>query len=284
MIGAGVCLIALGVLHVPVWIGDGSDWEGRVSWRKPILFGVSTGMTLWSLGWIVGMLKADRWVRADRIVSYATAITLVVEVALITLQQWRGTASHFNVETRIDRWIDFAMFVLICIAFLGILYLGLRSLGATHLENDYALAARLGMLFLIVSCVIGFIISAYGYQRVNAGLEPETFGEKGVTKFPHGVAIHVLQILPAMTFLTRKLGLRLKLRKQFVWYVGGSFMSLVVFACVQTVAGRARFEVYSPLSISLLSVAVIMAVVPVVKVGLNFATNRSSICSHEQTD
>jgi len=60
LIGAGILLVLLGMLHVPVWMMDGSDWEGRVSWRKPILFGVSTGMTLWSLGWIVGALKGSR--------------------------------------------------------------------------------------------------------------------------------------------------------------------------------------------------------------------------------
>jgi hypothetical protein len=268
LIGAGWLLIASGVLHVPVWLLDGSEWEGSVSWRKPILFGVSTGMTLWSLGWIVGAMKLGRLANVDRVLSYATTVALVVEVALITLQQWRATPSHFNSETELDRWIDLAMFVLICIAFLGILYFGFRSLGDLRLDDDYAIAARSGMLCLVVSCVIGFVISAYGYERVRAGLEPETFGKSGVTKFPHGIAIHVLQILPAVVFLLRKFDSEPELRRRFVWHLSVTFMSLLIFACVQTLNGQDRFELNSPLAIILLSVSAIAATIPLVEVAL----------------
>jgi len=275
LVGAGLILILSGLLHIPVWIFDGSDWEGSVSWRKPILFGISTGMTLWSIGWICGAIKRDRFAKLDLVVSFATAVSLVIEVALITLQQWRGAASHFNQATEFDGRIDGVMFVLICIAFLGIVYFGIRSFGFLSLDDGFALAVRSGMVFLILSCIIGFVISSYGYTRIQAGLAPETVGQSGVTKFPHGVAIHVLQILPAIVFLLRKLSVRSDITKQFIWCVSGSFMSLLVFACVQTIAGQARFEMNSWIGYLLLLVAIVILSVPIANTLLSIARNRS---------
>jgi len=82
------------------------------------------------------------------------------------------------------------MFFLICIAFLGIVYFGFRTFSSLRLDAGYCLAARSGMVFLILSCVIGFVISGHGYARTKVGLPPETYGQNGVVKFPHGVAIH----------------------------------------------------------------------------------------------
>jgi len=272
LVTAGIVLIASGVAHIPVWLvdssmsPDGSSWEGTVSWRKPILFGVSTGLTLWSLGWIVAALKQNR---IDTIVSLATAISLVVEVGLITLQQWRGQASHSNQATAFDAWVDIAMLVLICVAVAGIVYIAFRTFSTLNLDDEYALAARLGLLFLILSCAIGFVISSHGYAQVEAGLPPEKYGESGVTKFPHGVAIHVLQVLPMMVLLLRKFHFPSWLRRRAIWCVAGSHCFLLAFACVQTLAGKARFDFDSWFSAILFSVAIVLLIIPVVSGGLS---------------
>ena len=275
LIGGGILLILLGLLHIPVWMTDGSDWEGRVSWRKPILFGVSTGMTLWSLGWIAGALKPSRLAAVDRVASITTTGSLVIEVALITVQQWRGVASHFNQETHFDGWIDFAMLALICVAFVGIVYFGFRSLGKLQMQPEYVLSARLGMLFLIISCIIGFVISGYGYWRTSEGLPPETLGDNGVTKFPHGVAIHVLQILPAMVFVLAKLNFRPSIKQQFVWCTAGSFLSLLVFASAQTITGQARFEINSSMNYLLLLGAALLMLLPLALITKSVLVNRN---------
>ena len=82
-----------GLAHLGVWLFLGGQWEGPVSWRKPILFGISTGMTVLSIGWLVPKLRPSK---IDMFLSAGLGISLVVEVALITVQQWRGVASHFN--------------------------------------------------------------------------------------------------------------------------------------------------------------------------------------------
>ena len=57
----GAVMVASGLLHLPVWAVLGGPWEGPVTWRKPILFGISGGLTAISLGWVWAMLQLQWW-------------------------------------------------------------------------------------------------------------------------------------------------------------------------------------------------------------------------------
>ncbi|QEG24902.1 hypothetical protein [Mariniblastus fucicola] len=258
---SGFLLILLGLLHVPVWLISGGGWEGSISWRKPILFGISTGMTLCSLGWVTDHLVRNL---LDRVVGWLTSISLVIEVGLITMQQWRGVASHFNRDSAFDSRVDMAMVILICIAFAGIVYFFVRCLGKIRMESDYVVAARSGMLLLVVSCLIGFVISSFGYQKVAANLPPETVGENGVAKFPHGVAIHALQILPAIVWLLRQFKIQHAHIKVAIYCVAASFGLQIAFAVYQTASGFARFQLVTPTGFLLATLAGLLVVVPAV--------------------
>lgn len=257
---SGILLIALGILHVPIWLLDGGSWEGSVSWRKPILFGVSTGMTLCSLGWLMGKLTP---VKLDKLMAWLVSVSLVIEVALITVQKWRGVASHFNQETPLDRWIDTLMLGLIVIAFAGITYFWIRCFDKLELAPDYSLALRSGMCFLVVSCLIGFAISTYGYNRIAENLTPETIGERGVAKFPHGIAIHALQFLPLAVWILRWLRIS---EEQCTWAIRWlvvSFSIQIAFACHQTLNGLARTEFAATSGVILAVASVMTGMVPI---------------------
>lgn len=261
---SGTLLVLLGILHLPVWLAAGGSWEGDVSWRKPILFGISTGVTLWSLAWLYG--KIPRW-KMDSPLGWWIAVSLLIEVGLITLQQWRLQPSHFNQTTAFDEVVDISMVLLISGAFLGILYFAVRSLGEMQCEADYALAFRGGMFFLVLSCVVGFLISFHGYRQVAIGSEPGLVGEKGVAKFPHGIAIHALQLLPMFVWMSRLLAVPLAKRVVALKWLNLSFTLQLVFAAYQTINGWARFEAQTMLSFSLLvtsSIALVVAVFYVV--------------------
>ena len=258
---SGILLIICGLIHIPIWLADGSSWEGSVSWRKPILFGISTGMTLWSLGWLEKHLNRRR---VDAVIAWIVSISLVVEVALITLQRWRGTASHFNHATTIDEVIDLAMLGLIVIAVIGICYFTIRSFGQLQLDADYRLAIRSGMAFLVASCLIGFVISGYGYERTAEGLSPEVVGEAGVPKFPHGIAIHALQMLPLAVFVMRLIGTPIVRRSSVVYWLTASFVLQIVFASYQTFNGYARNDLQTPIAMVLAGSVVISLAIPAI--------------------
>lgn len=254
---SGIFLCGLGLLHVPVWSMAGGEWEGAVSWRKPILFGISTGLTLCSLSWVSRVVTNDRF---KSTCGWLVSISLVLEVLLITVQQWRGQASHFNRSTPLDGVIDWVMLILIVIAFLGIMYFFIKSMGVLTTSCDQVVALRSGMLFLVISCLIGFAISTHGYFQIEAGLSPEVYGERGVAKFPHGVTIHALQLLPAVAWSLRQIGCTLSCRLAVIRWLSASFGFQLLFASYQTLHGHARFEFSGSMSVGLAAMAFITAI------------------------
>ena len=237
----GLVLVASGLAHAAVWAIRGGPWEGPVTWRKPILFGISGGLTSLSTAWVWAHLpprRGDAWLAA------ATAWALFVEVFLIDLQAWRGVASHFNRATPLDSVLYDALGVLILFVTAVLVDLTVRLVRARPtLPPDMLLAARAGMVFLVISCGLGIWVSVHGDLRVAAGLEPERYGAAGVPKFPHGVVIHAIQWLPAVAWAARRAGLTVAARRRLVLVAILATAALLAFALVQTLTGHARFDV-----------------------------------------
>jgi hypothetical protein len=268
---AGVGLVASGLAHVAAWAALGGPWEGAVTWRKPILFGISGGLTALSLGWAWAHLprrRGDAWLAA------ATAAALVAEVALIDLQRWRGVASHFNRATPFDAALYDVMTWLILGVTLVIGDLTLRFfLQRPRLSADMLLAARAGLGLLFASCLLGVWTGAQGEIRRAAGLPPETLGAAGVLKFPHGAALHAVQWLPLVAWAAERAGFSIAARTRLVaWSTAGSVL-LCGYALAQTLLGRARFDA-PPLTASVLAAAAAMLAVPVAWIAVRLATRR----------
>jgi hypothetical protein len=237
----GAVLVGSGLAHVAVWAGLGGPWEGPVTWRKPILFGISGGLTSLSLGWALARLRSRR---GDLVLAWATALALGVEVALIDLQRWRGVASHFNRATSLDSLLYDVLGYLIVFVTLVCVDLTVRLMcrPPAGMPADMLCAARAGFALLSVSCLLGIWSSVQGEWRMQAGLAPETFGAAGVVKFPHGAVIHAVQWLPALAWIARRAGLAERQRLRLVaWAAAGSVM-LLAYALAQTLLGRARFD------------------------------------------
>ena len=233
----GVLLIASGSVHLVVFAILGTTWNGPVSLRKPALFGISGGLTVWSLAWLMTKLRPRGF---DRSLANALATGLFVEVTLITIQYWRGVASHFNRATNIDAAIEFTMLGLILLVSSGIVYLTLRTMRLRNIDPAMAIAIRGGMWLLALSCGLGIATSILGEISISAGRSYELWGRAGVLKFPHGVALHSIQLLPAIAWMTRMLHLRHSVR-----IVQSAFISQVLFlvyAVWQTSQGRDRID------------------------------------------
>ena len=257
----GAVMVASGFAHVPVWAVLGGAWEGPVTWRKPILFGVSGGLTAISLGWVWSKLA---WRRGDVPLAAATAWALFVEVLLIDVQRWRGVGSHFNRDTPLDSFLFDAMGALIVAVTLVIADLTLRLVRRRPtLAADMLLAARVGMALLVVSCLLGIWVGMHGETRLGQGLDPTRLGAAGVPKFPHGIAIHAVQWLPALAWLARRAGITEPVRWRLVAMASAGSTLLLVYALAQTALGRARFDVV-PATGAILAVALVGLTVPVV--------------------
>jgi hypothetical protein len=269
LFSVGGLLCASGCVHVLVWLADGGSLSGPISWRKPILFGFSAGVTVLSMGWVVGKMKR-RPMDFPLLASFGVA--MLVEVGLITLQQWRGVASHFNRATPFDAtvltWIEW----LILFVTLVIAEITRRSFLSLSTTSDMTLAIRSGMALLLLSCILGFVLSAYGTHRVSEGFSPELYPPAGVMKFPHGVPMHVIQFLPILAWTLRTLNVAERQRYRSIAYALSSSLSFTLFSLLQTFTGRTRFDVWWLSGLALMISGILISV-PVC-IGLSTAVRR----------
>ena len=247
LIAGGIILLASGVLHLGIYLCLQGPWEGPVSWRKPILFGISAGLTSISMGWVWSNLSKYR---SDSFFSWATALALVVEVGLIDLQQWRGVPSHFNRTTTLDSNIYNVMGILILGVTGVILMLTVRSFtNEVTQPTPMVIAMQSGLVYLAISCILGVLINISGDLRVQEGLLPARYGQAGVPKFPHGVVIHALQWLPVIAWLTAKAKFGMFVQRQMSIVASAATGLLLIYASIVTLLGRARFDAPVPLAI-----------------------------------
>ena len=225
------------MFHAAIYAIQGASWEGPLSLRKPILFGISGGMTVLSITWLMTQLRRQKF---DRWISNTFAFALLLEVGLITLQYWRGQASHFNHSTVFDILIELGMLGLILFATVQLMYLTVRTVWLRDIEPGMVVAIRGGMCLLLLSCGLGIATSVLGEINVAAGRSAESWGKAGVLKFPHGAALHAIQLLPLIAWIARYVGATN--RDRIVRFALGSQVLFLVYSGWQTIWGLDRFE------------------------------------------
>ncbi len=186
----GAILLASAVFHAGVLLATRGTLAGDVSWRKPILFGESFGLTAWSIAWFLTYLPQRPvvgWLLAGPL-----GIANVGEVFLVATQQWRGVPSHFNHSTPFDEGVFVMMGLLILVTGVVIVGVTLLTLFAFHGPASIAWAARCGMLLLVAG-------QLFGVPMISRGTH--TFGVAGNMKIPHALALHGAQILPLLAWL-----------------------------------------------------------------------------------
>lgn len=203
----GLALLASGVFHVGVQLVLGGPLEGPVSWRKPIVFGLSSGIFSLSIAWLIGQLPATR-TRAALAAAYVVA--LAAEVGLITLQAWRGVPSHFNLDTRFDGAVFTAMGLLIAVVTVIVVVWTIQRARIRVGEPALDLAVRHGMIYAVGSLVVGIGMIASSQEVTAAGtaavLEPDAYRALALLKLPHAVGFHGIQALPLLAFVLARVG------------------------------------------------------------------------------
>lgn len=199
---AGTLLVASGLLHLVVAAVDGGSWWGPVSWRKPVVFGLSMGLLLWSLVWVLRQ-QAERW--WARVPAGLVGACLVVEVALITMQRWRGVPSHFNAATGFDGAVWSVIGVTIMLLTLGVVWSLVASLARFRGTAASRIAVLGGLAAVLVAGAIGADMAEIGEAAVEAtGQVPPgeiLFGVAGSAKLAHAVGLHAIQVLAAVAVL-----------------------------------------------------------------------------------
>jgi len=227
----GGLLLLSGAFHGAVQLVDGGSWEGPVSWRKPTVFGLSFGITLVTLAWFMTFLRPRKVV--GWIVLGVFAVASLGEVALISLQAWRGVASHFNQATAFDEQVFSLMGALVALVALVTVFVTVRAFFPMDAPPSLAWAIRAGLVLMLVSQSVGVQMIAEGGN---------TFGAAGALKVPHAVTLHAVQVLPALALLASLslTGERAQLRVVAIGTTG--YAALIASTAVQTYSGRGPLD------------------------------------------
>ena len=220
---------------------------GAPAWLKPAKFAVSIAIYTVTLAWIFTLIP--EWTRTRRIVGWLTAIVMVLEVAIIGTQAWRGTTSHFNVGTVVDAVLFSIMGLAIVIQTLSTIAVAVALW--RHRFDDAALgwALRLGMSITIVGALTGGLMTRpttaqleaarAGARMTIAGAHtvgapdggPGLIGtgwstEHGDDRIPHFVGLHALQVLPLVALLLARRQVPRSVRARLTITGGVSYAAL----------------------------------------------------------
>jgi hypothetical protein len=264
------------VVSVPSLIGvfvDPRIITGAPAWLKPFKFAISTAVYSLTLAWVFGFLT--NWPRMRRIVGWTTAIVFVLEVGLIDLQAWRGTTSHFNSATALDRMIFLTMGSAIVIQTFISVATAVALWRQRFSDRAVGWALRLGMTLTIIGAMTGPlmtkptpdqleraragegipIIGAHSVGGVDGGPGVPVTGwsvEHGDVRVPHFIGLHALQVLALLAVALRRWRKPEDTRVRAVLGIGVSYALLFLLLLWQALRGQ---SVVAPDATSLVSFA-----------------------------
>ena len=246
----GALFLLSGLFHTGVLLVTGGSLAGPISWRKPIIFGFSIGVTCLSIGWVLTILPKHRLI--GWLLSGALGISFLIEVFLIDMQQWRGVPSHFNYSTPFDAVVFNIMGTMIVLVEIVIVLIALWTFFSLKAPPSLAWAIRLGMVLLVVSQIFGNLIIANGIPQVldfqtgdfiREGVNSAyIFGAAGSIKVPHALTLHAIQVLPLLAFLLLFTNWSESRRLTAVIVAAAGYTGLVIVSAFQTFSGLALFD------------------------------------------
>lgn len=257
-IAVGGLLIMSGIFHFGVFLVQGGPWQGPVSWRKPVTFGLSFGLTTATLGWLVGYLRHSRPLA---VAVWILAVASLIEVFLVSLQQWRGVPSHFNETTPFDAMVFNLMGLTVSLISLCILFFVIKSFREVRSDSGMALAVRASLALLFVGQFFGLAIILNGRERDNrpGATDLNIFGAAGVMKLPHAVSMHAIQVLPLLALLLTLTKLEDSQRRRVVATAAAGYFGIVAVSALQTFSGLAPFDLTAfAAAIALVSVGLLL--------------------------
>jgi hypothetical protein len=224
---AALALLMIGALAVSAvgLVVDDRMITGAPAWLKPAKFALSIAVYSLTLAWAFTYL--GDWPRTRRIVSWTTAVVLALEVAIIDLQAWRGTASHFNVATPLDTALFAVMGAAIVIQTIASVFVAYALWRQTFRDRAMGCALRAGMTITIIGAASGGLMTSptraqmetlrethamrvSGAHTVGApdggpGLPGTGWSlEHGDLRVPHFVGLHAVQVLPLIALALRR--------------------------------------------------------------------------------
>jgi len=234
----GALLLASGLTHLAILVIGGGSWEGPLSLRKAMTFGLSFGLTLITIVWVTSWLRlSDR--RRTTLVG-AFIVACILETVLVSLQAWRGVPSHFNMETTFDALIarTLAAGGVGLVAIIGALTVAAFRANPT-VPISLRVAIQIGFLTLCTSLVVGALMIAKGMLLVIEGAPQAAYAIGGSLKPTHAVTMYAILVLPVLAWLLSFANWSERRRLAVVLLGAAGYVVLAVVVGVENAVGLA---------------------------------------------
>ena len=259
----GVFMLAVLAVSLVGLVVDPRMVTGAPVWLKPVKFAISTAIYMLTLAWVFTLLP--EWPRTRRGVGWLTAVVMVLEVAIIDLQAWRGTTSHFNVGTAFDGAMFTIMGVSIVVQTLTSIAVAVALWRQRFEDAALGWALRWGMVITILGASTGGLMTRptsaqldevratgrmpiAGAHTVGApdggrGLPGTGWSlDHGDLRIPHFIGLHAVQVLPLFALAIRRRRLMERGQMRVVLVAASSYGSLFVILLSQALRGQSLVQ------------------------------------------
>ncbi len=180
-------------------------------WLKPAKFLVSSGIYLWTLGWLLNFVEAPIVARSS--LGTIASILILLENVGVVGQALRGERSHFNLSTVFNSTVFNIMGVMILInTILLVVLLWWFLTKAAPMPAGALWGCRLGVLLAVLASIEGGYMAAsmahtVGMKDGGPGIPMLNWSkEAGDLRVSHFIGLHGLQVLPLGGFLLSEIG------------------------------------------------------------------------------
>lgn len=194
-----VALMVSGLVHLGVLVVSGGSWSGPLSWRKPATFGLSFGLTLATVTWVLSFSAIRPRPRAVTLSVLAGAC--LVEVVVITVQAWRGLTSHFGVSGPGAGLVAAGAAAGAAVLVVDLAVITVLVWRAPAGSASMRLALRAGFAALMVALGLGVYMLARGMAIARTMDPAAAFAFSATVKPGHAATLHGVLVLPALAWL-----------------------------------------------------------------------------------
>jgi len=229
---------------------------GSPAWLKPAKFALAIALYVFTLAWMFTFIPGFK--RTRRIVGWVTAIVMVLELSIISLQTWRGTTSHFNFSTPLNAALFTVMGTAIALQTVTSIAIAIALWRQEFEDHALGWALRLAMIVTIIGALSGGLMTRPTADQLAAGHPMPVIGAHtvgapdggpgipgtgwsaghGDLRVPHFVGLHALQALPLFAFLLRRRRLPTDSKVRLTLTAAGSYLALFAILLAQALRGQ----------------------------------------------
>lgn len=259
-------LTITGLLMIPAFVVaifglflDPRIITGVPAWLKPAKFSASIAIYVLTLAWIFTLLPG--WKKTRFIVGWTTAIVMLLELAIIDFQAYRGNTSHFNFRTPLDGFLFSVMGMAIVTQTTTSIAVAVALWCQEFQDRALGWALRLGMTITILGAFsAGLMVRPTAAQlaKAHAGQQMTVIGahtvgapdggpgipgtgwstNHGDLRVGHFAGLHALQVLALVAWALRRNQLSADSQVRFILVSAASYFLLCLILLAQALRGQ----------------------------------------------